>query len=80
MKIIDFETIVLNNVAPYRGGRYWLFLKLITDEGIIGLGERPTGGGTKLAAQVSLFQDLCEEYVIGANPFDVELLWQRIFA
>lgn len=80
MKIIDFETIVLNNVEPYRGGRYWLFLKLITDEGIVGLGEHPTGNAVKLDAQISLLKDLCEEFVVGTNPFDIEALWQRIFA
>lgn len=80
MKIIDFKTIVLNNIEPYRGGRRWLFLQLITDEGIIGLGERPSGNAINLAVQVSLLKDLCEQFVVGTNPFDVEKLWQTIFA
>lgn len=80
MKIVDHEIILINNVEPYRGGRYWLFLQLITDEGIIGLGERPSGNAMKLEAQISLLRDLCEQFVIGANPFDIEALWQRIFA
>jgi galactonate dehydratase len=80
MKIIDHEIILINNIEPYRGGRYWLFLQLITDEGIIGLGERPSGNAMKLEAQISLLGDLCQQFVIGANPFDIESLWQRIFA
>ena len=31
MKITDVETIVIQNIQPYRGGRYWLFVQLITD-------------------------------------------------
>ncbi|MEM7538095.1 MAG: mandelate racemase/muconate lactonizing enzyme family protein [Chloroflexota bacterium] len=80
MKITNVETILLNNIEPYRGGQYWLFIKLITDEGIVGLGERPSGNAVNMAAQVSLIQDLCEQFVIGTSPFDIEKLWQRIFA
>jgi 2-dehydro-3-deoxyphosphogalactonate aldolase len=80
MKIIDHEIMLINNIEPYRGGRYWLFLQLITDEGMIGLGERPSGNAIKLESQISLLRDLCEQFVIGANPFDIESLWQRIFA
>ncbi|MFN8491756.1 MAG: mandelate racemase/muconate lactonizing enzyme family protein [Caldilineaceae bacterium] len=80
MKIVDHEIILLNNIEPYRGGRYWLFLQLITDEGVIGLGERPSGNTARLEGQISLLRDLCQEFVIGANPFDIEALWQRIFA
>lgn len=80
MKIVDLETILVNNVEPYLGGRYWLFVRLTTDEGIVGLGERPSGNATNLDAQISLLQDLGQQFVIGENPFDVEKLWQRVYA
>ena len=80
MKIVEVKTIVVNNIQPYRGGRLWLFVQLITDEGIIGLGERPSGNATNLEAQVRLIKDLGEQFVVGASPFDVEKLWQTIFA
>jgi len=80
MKIVDVETILINNITPYRGGRYWLFVQLITDEGIVGLGERPTGHATNLDSQISFIKDMCQQFVIGTSPFDVEELWQRIFA
>jgi 2-dehydro-3-deoxyphosphogalactonate aldolase len=80
MRIVDVETILINNITPYRGGRYWLFVQLITDEGIVGLGERPTGHATNLDSQISLIKDLCQQFAIGTSPFDVEELWQRIFA
>ncbi len=80
MKVTGIETLLLDNVPPYRGGRKWLFLKLATDEGIVGLGERVGGGVTDLAPQVALLTHLAEQFVIGENPFYVERIWQRMFA
>jgi 2-dehydro-3-deoxyphosphogalactonate aldolase len=80
MKVTGIETIPIDNVEPYRGGRTWLFIKLHTDEGIVGLGERVTGGVTNLAPQIALLNELCEQFVIGQSPFNVELIWQRMFA
>lgn len=80
MKITDVKTIVINNNEPYRGGKQWLFLQLFTDEGLVGLGERPSGNALNLDAQTALIHDLCHQFVIGTNPFEIEKLWQRIFA
>ena len=80
MKVTHVETLLLDNVEPYRGGRKWLFLRLFTDEGIIGLGERPTGHLVNLESQIALLHDLCERFVVGESPFDIENLWQRMYA
>ena len=80
MEVVEVKTIVLNNIRPYRGGSMWLFVQLVTDEGIVGLGERPSGNATNLDAQVRLIKDLGEQFVVGRNPFEVEKLWQTIFA
>ncbi len=80
MKVTGLETILLDNVPPYRGGRKWLFIKLATDEGIVGLGERVTGGVAALGSQIALLNELCDEFVIGQNPFHIERIWQRMFS
>ena len=80
MKVTAVETILIRNVEPYRGGRYWLFIQVQTDEGIIGLGERPTGHARNLDSQISLIKDLCEQFVIGSSPFDIERIWQTMYA
>ncbi len=80
MKITGVETLVIRNIEPYRGGSHWLFLRLQTDAGIIGLGERPSGNARKLTAQISLIHDLCEQFVIGSSPFDIERIWQTMYA
>ena len=80
MKVTHVETLLLDNIEPYRGGRKWLFLRLFTDDGIVGLGERPTGHLTNLKSQIALLHDLCERFVVGQSPFDIENLWQRMYA
>lgn len=80
MNVTGIETILLDNVPPYRGGPRWLFIKLTTDEGIVGLGERVTGGATTLTSQIALLTELCEQFVVGESPFQVERIWQRMFA
>ncbi len=80
MKVTGVKTIPISNIAPYRGGRYWLFIQLTTDEGITGLGERPTGHALNLRPQIGLIEDLCQQFVIGNSPFQIEGLWQAIYA
>jgi 2-dehydro-3-deoxyphosphogalactonate aldolase len=80
MKIVDVETFLVANIPPYRGGRCWLFVKLLTDEGIEGIGEWSTAHVGREDALVRLVETLARQFAIGANPFDIELLWQRIYA
>ncbi len=80
MKIVELRTIAIDNIKPYRGGTKWLFIELVTDEGVIGLGERPTAHARDLRPQISLFHELADEFLIGEDPFNIEKLWQNIYA
>jgi 2-dehydro-3-deoxyphosphogalactonate aldolase len=80
VKVTGLETLLVDNIPPYRGGRQWLFIKLTTDEGLVGLGERVSGNARRLTSQIALLNELCEEFVIGEDPFQVERIWQRMFA
>ena len=80
MKVTGIETILLNNNPPYHGGRTFLFIKLSTDEGIVGLGERPTGHTPDLTSQIALLHDLVNRFVVGKSPFEIERIWQSIYA
>ena len=80
MKVTGVDTILIRNIEPFIGGKYWLFVQLETDEGIIGLGERPTMHAVNLQPQISMIEDLCEQFVIGNNPFQIERIWQTIYA
>ncbi len=39
MKIAAWETFVVGNPQPSEGGNYFIFVKLVTDDGIVGYGE-----------------------------------------
>jgi 2-dehydro-3-deoxyphosphogalactonate aldolase len=80
MKITEVQTFLVGNIPPYRGGRCWLFVKLITDEGIEGLGEWSTAHVGREESQVKLIDGLAKRFVIGADPFQIELLWQKVYA
>lgn len=79
MKICAARTYVVQVPPPYRGGRYWHFLKLTTDEGIVGYGEAYyVPFGPRVVSQ--LLKDMCERVVIGNDPFRIEWLWQMMYA
>ncbi len=85
MKITDVKTMVVENDPPYIGGRHFLFVEISTDEGISGLGERVTGSGYSgnvrdLQSQITLLQEYGRYFLIGENPFNIEFLWQRMYA
>ena len=39
MKLKKIKTFIVGNPPPHFGGRYWIFVKLITDKNIVGYGR-----------------------------------------
>jgi len=78
MNIADVKTFVVSSSAR-GGGRNWVFLKLITDEGLEGIGECNMSFGREQSL-VQLIKDLSEPFVIGTNPFDTEKLWDKLYS
>jgi galactonate dehydratase len=78
MRIAGARTFVVGNPPPHFGGRYFIFLKLVTDDGIEGVGEvyTATFGAHTVARMV---EDVCERHVIGADPFRIETLWRNVY-
>ena len=76
MKLKDITTFVVGNPPPSFGGRYFLFVKVTADNGIVGYGEVYAASiGPK--AQVAATVDLFDRHCIGESPFDVEKLFRR---
>jgi galactonate dehydratase len=78
MKIKDIKTFTVGNPPPGFGGRYYVFIKLITDTGVEGVGEiynLPYHPHIveKMAA------DVVGRYVIGQDPFDTEKIWRSVY-
>jgi 2-dehydro-3-deoxyphosphogalactonate aldolase len=79
MKIMAVKTFVVGVPPPGFGGRYWVFLKLTTDSGIVGYGEvYSVPFHPRVVAQMT--EDVCARYVLGANPFHIERLWRIIYS
>ena len=78
MKIKDLKTFVVGNPPPHFGGRYFIFLKLVTDDGIEGVGEVYTATfGPHVVAR--MIADVVERHVIGSDPFRIEALWRNAY-
>jgi len=78
VKIVDLKTFVVGNPPPSFGGRYFLFVKLVTDDGIEGVGEvyADTFGAHTMARMV---KDVFERHVLGMDPFRIESLWRKVY-
>jgi len=79
MKIADVRTFVVGNPPPGFGGHYFVFLKLITDSGIEGVGEVYSVPFHPHTVE-RMIQDVCERKVIGTSPFNIEKLWRNIYS
>jgi len=56
-----------------------IILRLITDEGIYGLGEFPLAYGTGRQAAIAMTKEMVERFVIGADPMQIEAIWHTLF-
>jgi len=78
MKIVDLKTFVVGNPPPTRGGRYFLFVKLVTDDGVEGLGEVYAASFGPSVFE-PLARDVFEKHLLGADPFAIEALWRNVY-
>lgn len=79
MKVSDLEVFVVGNPPPGWGGRYFIFVKLTSNDGITGIGECycDTFGPAAIKAMI---EDVFGRYVLGMDPFHIESLWRRVYS
>ena len=76
MRIIEIKTYLMHAASQEEeswAARNWLFVKVLTDEGIYGVGE---ASGWPRVVETAI-QDLTP-LLIGENPFHIERLWHKI--
>ena len=79
MKITDIKTFLMMAGAPKSAGasswstRNWCFVKIYTDEGIVGIGE---GSGWPKVVQTAI-EDM-RPIIVGEDPFNIEKIWQKM--
>ncbi len=78
MKITDVQASVIGRHVPDSGGSVWTFVRVYTDEGIVGTGECNSGGpgfsgfATKYA--ILALKDL----LIGEDPFNSNMIYEKL--
>ena len=78
MKIKDIKTFTVGNPPPGFGGRYYVFIKLITDTGVEGVGEiYNLPYHPHIVEKMAV--DVVERYVVGQDPFDTEKIWRSVY-
>lgn len=79
MKLTGIETFVVGNPPPHFGGRYFVFVKLTTDNGSTGLGEAYcVPFSPHLVAK--LCEDVFARYLEGQDPHAIEAMWRRVYS
>jgi galactonate dehydratase len=71
MKITEIKTFVVGN--PWKN---WVFVKVLTDEGLYGWGEATQGLSTRPG---EMFVHELARFVIGEDPLHPERVWQKMY-
>ncbi|WP_108835347.1 mandelate racemase/muconate lactonizing enzyme family protein [Tateyamaria sp. Alg231-49] len=79
MKLRDLDIIITAPPAPGWGGRYWILVKLTTDDGIVGWGEC-YASSVGPAAMRAVIEDVFDRHMAGENPEDIELMFRRAYS
>lgn len=71
MKITQLRTFIVDG-----GSSNWVFVKVYTDEGIVGLGEGTIASKAQTVAAAIMEH---ERYLVGKDPRQIERLWQAMY-
>ena len=78
MLVKDLQTFIVGNPPPHKGGRYFIFVKLTTDDGITGIGE--VYNATFAPSVIKhMIDDVFRHHVENTDPFKIETLWRNVY-
>lgn len=79
MKLQDLDIIITAPPAPGWGGRYWILVKVTTDNGITGWGEC-YASSIGPEAMRHVITDVFERHMMGESPANVEKMFRRVYS
>ncbi|MGZ9812009.1 mandelate racemase/muconate lactonizing enzyme family protein [Pseudoroseicyclus sp. H15] len=79
MKLSDLDVIVTAPPAPGWGGRYWILVKVTTEDGITGWGE-VYAAAIGPDAMTAVIRDVFARHMAGENPENIELMFRRAYS
>jgi L-alanine-DL-glutamate epimerase-like enolase superfamily enzyme len=77
MKLRDCEVFVVGNPPPHFGGRYFIFVKLVTDNGITGYGECYVATVNPYVI-ADIIKDIFGRHMQDMNPHQIEPMGRRV--
>ncbi|HUF56096.1 MAG TPA: mandelate racemase/muconate lactonizing enzyme family protein, partial [Thermohalobaculum sp.] len=78
MKLAELEVFVVGNPPPRKGGRYFIFVKLVTACGVVGYGEVYAAAFGPRVIEAGI-HDVFERHFLGRDPHDIEDLYRRTY-
>ena len=79
MLVASVETFVVANPPPSFGGAYFVFVKIVTDDGLVGYGEA-YGATLRPHVVAAAIEDLADQFLVGEDPHHVERFWRRSYS
>ncbi len=79
MKIADVKTFVVGNPPPGMGGKYFIFVRLTTNSGVVGYGEAYNATFDPHVT-ARMIEDCAGRYLVGRDPHDIETFFRRAYS
>jgi galactonate dehydratase len=79
MKLQSIKTFVAGNPPPHNGGRYFVFVKLVTDGNVHGVGEAYCVPFHPHVV-TRMLEDVFGRYLEGEDPHNIEKIWRRVYS
>ena len=80
-KLVNVRPFVIKTEPPHKGGQYWYFVKLETDNGLEGWGETAVLGTLNglSATYLQIVQNIFDTYLKGEEALDREYIYSKLY-
>ena len=79
MELKELKVFIVGNKHPGWGGKYFVFVKLTTNNGFVGYGE-VYSASISPEKMTYVIEDIFERHMKGENPENIELMFRRVYS